>query len=405
MNAAAVIIAIALLFLTGCGGGGGGGGVVMTRTNPSGGGGGNPTLSRPQLPNEPAAAAMYFNAPYQNPCGNSPPSAACWTFFESADVRDRLRELAAAYPSVARVTVIGMSIENREIPAIKISDNPNRNEESEASVLIIGGTHAREWIAVNVPLLIAEYLLANSVRDDIKALIDRAEIWIAPLINPDGRDYASSQANRNLWRKNRRKINDVDYGVDLNRNHNFQWGYDNIGSSMETGTQTYRGPSAFSEPESKAVCFLAHQIQPDISVSYHNFSQLILYPWGYTDEAAIDSQAENVHRSIAEQMSRRMRQVHGRTYTFGDVADQLNYYTNGDFTDWMFGVFRSPSFTVELPPPLANPPRPNPFVLPEEEIDNTFEENLPGAITAIRWAIENPNANSPLRNAEADCGN
>ena len=71
----------------------------------------------------------------------------------------------------------GMSIENREIPAIKISDNPNRNEESEASVLIVGGTHAREWIAVNVPLLIAEYLLANSMRDDIKALIDHADIW------------------------------------------------------------------------------------------------------------------------------------------------------------------------------------------------------------------------------------
>ena len=405
MNAAAVIIAIALLFLTGCGGGGGGGGVVMTRTNPSGGGGGNPTLSPPQLPNEPAAAAMYFNAPYQNPCGNSPPSAACGTFFESADVRDRLRELAAAYPSVARVTVIGMSIENREIPAIKISDNPNRNEESEASVLIIGGTHAREWIAVNVPLLIAEYLLANSMRDDIKALIDRAEIWIAPLINPDGRDYASSQANRNLWRKNRRDNGDGSFGVDLNRNHDFQWGFDNRGSSPQTGTQNYRGPSAFSEPESKAVCFFAHQIQPDISVSYHNYSQLIIYPWGYTDEAAIDSQAANVHRSIAEQMSRRMRQVHARTYTFGGVSDQLNYFTNGDFNDWMFGVFRSPSFTVELRPPLANLPSPNPFAVPEEEIDDTFEENLPGAITAIRWAIENPNANSPLRNAEADCGN
>ena len=403
MNAAAVIIAIALLFLTGCGGGGGGGGVVMTRTNPSGGGG-NPTLSRPQLPNEPAAAAMYFNAPYQNPCGNSPPSAACGTFFESADVRGRLRELAAAYPSVARVTVIGMSIENREIPAIKISDNPNRNEESEASVLIIGGTHAREWIAVNVPLLIAEYLLANSMRDDIKALIDRAEIWIAPLINPDGRDYASSQANRNLWRKNRRDNGNGFFGVDLNRNHNFQWGL-NIGSSSSIRSDIYRGPSAFSEPESKAVCFLAHQIEPDIGISYHNFSQVILHPWGYTNDRALNRQAEDVHDSIGRAMSVRMRQVHGKDYPVGTGFDFLNYNTSGDFDDWIFGVFQSPAFTIELRPPLADLPSPNPFAVPEEEIDDTFEENLPGAITAIRWAIENPNANSPLRDAEADCGN
>jgi hypothetical protein len=305
-----------------------------------------------------------------------------------------LQALERSYPQMARLFTIGITLENRRIYALKISDNVALDEE-EAEVLFLGCHHAREWISVEVPFLLAKYLLENYASDaGVRRAVNESEVWIAPLVNPDGLEY--SIRFYRYWRKNRRLNADGSYGVDLNRNYGYGWAYDNGGSSPEPASEVYRGSAAFSEPETRAVRDLFEQREFQALVTYHSYSQVILYPWGYT---TTPTDKEGLHRSLAAAMSTLMAAVNGRVYGFGPSAAS-SYLTNGDMTDWAFGVSGIPAYTIELPPvdQLGGG-----FFNAERDIDPIFRENLPAALFLIDWSISNFGA-SPLglREARAD---
>jgi len=71
--------------------------------------------------------------------------------------------------------------------------------------------------------------------------------------------------------------------------------------------------------------------------------------------------------------------VHGEKYTPQQSAEL--YPASGDATDWLYGNTEAPSFTIELRPNSSYPG----FELPESEILPTFEENLPAALSLIKW--------------------
>jgi murein tripeptide amidase MpaA len=289
-----------------------------------------------------------------------------------------LEALELAHPEIAQLSTIGLSLENRKIFALKISDNAAQEEE-EAEVVFTGCHHAREWISVEVPFLLAEYLLENYPADpQVRRAVDQGEIWIVPLVNPDGLEY--SIRSYRYWRKNRRLNADGSFGVDLNRNYGYAWGHDDSGSSPEPASEVYRGTAPFSEPETRAVRDLFEQRHLRALVSYHSFSQVILYPWGYAD---IPSGREVRDGSIASAMSLLMRAVNGRVYQYGASSASL-YLTNGDTTDWAFGVAGIPAYTIELPPvdELGGG-----FFNAESDIQPVFRENLPAALYLIDWAI------------------
>lgn len=294
------------------------------------------------------------------------------------ELASELKALVASYPTLARLFVIGRSLENRNIYALKISDRPGLAED-EPGVAFFGCHHAREWISVEVPFLIGKYLLENYRRDSqVKALVDSAEIWIVPLVNPDGLEY--SILNYRLWRKNRRLNRDGSYGVDLNRNYAYGWAYDDLGSSPEPASSVFRGTAPFSEPETEAVRNLFQTLRIQAAISYHSYSQLILYPWGYVDQPAED---QLLFQQLAEDMATLIYQVNGRVYQPGQAASSL-YVTNGDFTDWAYGFYRIPAFTIELPPvDLLQ----GGFWNAEIDIQPIFQENLPAALYFIHWVI------------------
>lgn len=296
------------------------------------------------------------------------------------ELEQDLYQLETLYPHLAKVEIIGTSHESRHIYAVKISDNVYQ-DENEAPVIFLGCHHAREWISVEVPYLIAKYLLDNyESNPEIKDLVNKSEIWFIPLVNPDGLVY--SIYFYRYWRKNRRNNEDGSYGVDLNRNYGYQWGYDNIGSSPNPSSNVYRGPDPFSEPETQAVRDFMLGKDFQALVSYHNYSQIIIYPWGYKAEP---SALDDLLHDMAEQMSEKIEQVNGTFYNFGRAGDSL-YLTNGDTTDWSLGVFGIPSFTIELPPvDLLS----GGFYNSEEDIMPIFQENLPAALYLIEWAVQN----------------
>jgi murein tripeptide amidase MpaA len=282
--------------------------------------------------------------------------------------------LAAAHSQIAQVSSIGKSLEGRELWAVKISDNVAALE-NEPRAIFLGGHHAREWIAVDVPFLLAQHLLNEYGNNpQVTALVDNAEIWIVPMVNPDGHQY--SVTSQRLWRKNRRNNGDGSFGVDLNRNYGYQWG--GPGSSGDSFSEIYRGPSAFSEPETQAVRDFVQAHPPRALISYHNFSQLILYPWGHTNSPP---PRRGLLDSLAVAMANRIRDVHGENYTPEQASDL--YLASGDTIDWLFGVLSVPGFTIELRPRSSVPG----FELPESQIQPTFEENLPAALFLIDWAI------------------
>ncbi|MFQ5642004.1 MAG: M14 family metallopeptidase [bacterium] len=300
----------------------------------------------------------------------TPPDAGLYHTYE--EIEKELSDLQTGFPQIAKVFNIGESVEGRKIWAIKISDNVNE-EEDEAEILFLGGYHAREWIATDVPFRLAKHLIENYSSDaSIQNLVDNGEIWIVPMVNPDGHQH--SVVSDRLWRKNRRNNGDGTFGVDLNRNHSYEWG--GPGSSGDTFSEIYRGPGPDSEPETKAVRDLANQHNFLAMISYHNYSQLVLYPWGHTNDAAPDAPLMD---QLAITMADNILSVHGKSYT-PEQSSEL-YLASGDATDWLYGETRVPSFTIELRPTSSNPG----FQLPESEIQPTFEENLPAALFLIKW--------------------
>jgi carboxypeptidase T len=315
------------------------------------------------------------------PLADSPQGDINGAYHNYNETNMLLGELASAYPGLAQVTTIGYSIEGRELKVIKISDNVSI-DEAEPNVFIAGCHHAREWISVEMPLLFAQYLLEHyQDNPGVRRAVNGAQVYIMPIQNPDGLEF--SIHTYRMWRKNRRYNGNLGWGVDTNRNYGYMWGFDNVGSSPDPYSDVYRGSAPFSEPETQAVrqFLLAHP--PAGTISYHNYSQIIIYPWGYTYTPAPDAGEMN---QIAAEMSNLIYRVNGRIYTYG--AAEILYLTNGDITDWVYGTFGTPAFTIELPPDEIVF---GGFFTSPELIDSAFRENLPALLYFVDYFITDGN--------------
>jgi carboxypeptidase T len=273
---------------------------------------------------------------------NFPPQDSRYHTYSQAE--DFLRRLASAHSDITRLRSLGKSVQGREIWAIHFNSSDSALESglsNKPGVAIMGAHHAREHLSTEVPLLLAEYLLEN--RDDprIKRLLETRDIWIVPMVNPDGVEWDISGTQYKWWRKNRTRNHDGSYGVDLNRNYGYLWG--GPGASDNPRSDTYRGKSPFSEPESRAVRdFVLARSNLSVLLSIHTFSELILYPWGHT----YDSIANQADREAFEIMAQTMSRWNG--YTPQQSSDL--YVTTGDTTDWAYGELGIFAFTFELSP-------------------------------------------------------
>jgi murein tripeptide amidase MpaA len=120
-------------------------------------------------------------------------------------------------------------------------------------------------------------------------LVDTLDIFILPLVNPDGRVYVQSPTGDAFWRKNRNPDTGLPcQGIDLNRNYDCLWS-SGIGTSADSCSDAFRGSNAFSEPETRNVRHLLDDY-PHITgmIDVHSFLELVLYPWGDDDNQSTD---------------------------------------------------------------------------------------------------------------------
>ena len=210
------------------------------------------------------------------------PDAVPAGYSDLAGVIARMNAAAAAHPTIAQVVDLNarfsmpLTHENRVIYGIKISDNVAQDED-EPNALIIAEHHAREIVTPEIALNAMQKLVDGyGIDPTITALINGQEIWIVPLANPDGYNYVFTTDN--LWRKNRRNNGNGTFGVDTNRNYPFQWTGGCAGSTS-TSNETYKGPSAGSEPEVKLVMTMSQEQRFARLVDYHSYGSEVL--WAY----------------------------------------------------------------------------------------------------------------------------
>lgn len=248
------------------------------------------------------------------------------------EMKDGLDEMSAAYPDlISAKASIGESLEGRALYMVRISNNPNV-DQGKPEVLYDALHHAREPASLSQVIFYMWHLLENYGTDpEITWLVDHTEMYFVPCVNPDGYVY-NETTNPNgggMWRKNRRPNPDGSFGVDLNRNYGYEWGYDDSGSSPNYTSEVYRGASGFSEPETQVMRDFCNAHQFRLALNYHTYGNLLIYPWGYgysiytPDSAAFSDYGLLLARD--------------NHYLNGTGDQTVQYVTNGDSDDWMYG--------------------------------------------------------------------
>jgi len=256
------------------------------------------------------------------------------------EILQYMRDLVASFPTLVSMAAnIGSSVQGRAIPALVITAG---SASGKRKIFLSGGQHAREWVGPTTTLYVAEQLITRYSTDTVvRNLLTNGIFYVVPLMNPDG--YVFTWTSNRLWRKNRRLNTGGSYGVDLNRNWDDHFG--GSGSSGTPTSDTYRGPFAFSEPETTAVSRYCATNGPYVgAIDWHSYSQLVLRPYGWGTSAPPNEAAA---KAVGDAISANIRAYSGYAYT-SQRAYQL-YLASGIASDWYNSKGGAPlAYTIEL---------------------------------------------------------
>jgi len=266
------------------------------------------------------------------------------TYHSYESMTSELEGLAKKHSDIVSMFSIGTTYEGREIWVMKISDNPNTDESDEPDVLYMGAHHGNERPSYEVLIyfvnhVVEKYYENSKEGNRVRYVVNNREMYIVPMINPDGAD-ADERKNRepNYMPGPMHTPYPDCYGVDLNRNYGYMWGiFPYPANSANPYSDEYEGEAPFSEKETQAVRDFAGSHDFVLSLSYHTYSELILYPWGCTTQPTED---DELFRGIANGIS----SING--YDVMQASDL--YLTSGDADDWLYGEKGVLAFTIEL---------------------------------------------------------
>ncbi|GAA3974886.1 M14 family metallopeptidase [Streptomyces plumbiresistens] len=298
----------------------------------------------------------------------------------NAEITTRL----SAYPNIMSRRVIGKSYQGRDIVAIKISDNV-ATDESEPEVLFTHHQHAREHLTVEMALYLIRELGAGYGSDSqVTSMVNNREIWIVPDLNPDGGEYDIASGSYRSWRKNRQPNSGSSYvGTDMNRNWNYRWGCCG-GSSGSPSSETYRGTAAESAPEVKVVAdFVRSRVvggvqQIKAGVDFHTYSELVLWPFGYTTADTATGMTADDRNAFAT-VGGKMAASNG--YTPEQSSDL--YITDGSIDDWLWGNQKIFGYTFEMYPSSSGG---GGFYPPDEVIERETSRNRDAVLQLLENA-------------------
>ncbi len=312
---------------------------------------------------------------------NFPPADA--GYHNYTEMANQVAAVASGNPTLVRRFSVGRSYQGRELWAAKVSDNPAA-DEAEPEALFTCGQHAREHLSVEMCLYLLNELTGKYGTDtQIRGLVNSREIYIVFSVNPDGSEYDIATGSYRSWRKNRQpNAGSSAVGTDLNRNWSDQWGCCG-GSSGNPSSSTYRGPSPFSTPETQVVRnFINSRVvggrqQLRVAIDFHTYSELILWPYGYTFANTAPGLTADDRATFAT-MGQAMAATNG--YTPEQASDL--YIADGTMPDWAWGVHRVFAYTFEMYPRSSSPG----FYPPDEVIGRETSRNRGAVVYLLQQA-------------------
>ena len=281
--------------------------------------------------------------------------------YRSSDERERaLERLASA--ARAELHVLGASVEGRPIHAARV---PCRRPGDHAALLVCAGIHGPEYLGTAVALGVLE----RARGAELDGLLERAELWVLPSLNPDGYERTWVRGGEGTLRALRANA----HGIDLNRNYPlpapqrkvwFDFGGWRTGSD-DPENPFYRGPSPGSEPETAALLGLLAQIRFAASVSLHSAMGMLIPPCTASASSIASYRMLCGAFAAAQPHTRYRRSAHGRFDLFTGEQEDLQHHVHGT---WAIAVEHYPIWvdaTRFLQPNLFrrfNPPDPGRWV-------------------------------------------
>jgi carboxypeptidase T len=286
------------------------------------------------------------------------PGFACYETVE--ETFDAAQAIVTKYPKLAQWVDVGDSWQKTQgsggydIRVLKLSNAGGGGDKPK--LFVNSAIHAREYATAPLALAFARELTDGWGKDaDATWILDHHEVHLMLHTNPDGRKKAETGL---LWRKNTNTnycgATSNSRGADLNRNFTFSWNTTGgLGSSGRECDETYRGPSAGSEPETQAVEAYVRTLWPDrrgpdlndkapkntsgVHIDVHSVAQLVMWPYGETTQPAPNGPA-------LEEMGRRLAYFNG----YEPLQAVGLYYTDGTTRSVSYGELGVAAFTIEL---------------------------------------------------------
>jgi len=299
-----------------------------------------------------------------------------------AEMKEGIDAAVAAHPDIAASFSMGVSYEGRQIWGIKISDNV-ATDEDEPEVFINAQMHARERSSGELAMYLIDLLTSGyGVDGRVTDIVDGREIWIVPMVNPDGAEYDMSDGVFRHWRKNRQPIpGSSAVGVDLNRQFGFKWACCG-GASNDPFADKYRGPEPWFAPETRAYRdFVLSRVvdgqqQLSVILSLHAAGRLVLWPFSFTKKDRPRRMPYDDWRAFVA-MGHQLADQNG--YRAQQGSDL--YIVDGDQDDWAYGTQRIFAFAFELAP---GKPRRGAPTLAQLQADQ--QSNRPAVLLALELA-------------------
>ncbi|WP_328497056.1 M14 family zinc carboxypeptidase [Streptomyces sp. NBC_00414] len=318
----------------------------------------------------------------------------------AGNLKEEIVRTGQQNPNLTKVVSIGKTLQGQDILAVKLTKGAKKTKDgAKPSTLYMSNQHAREWITPEMTRRLLHYYLDNYGKDQrVTKLVDSTELWFVLSANPDGYDWTFKPEGDRQWRKNLRDVNGdgaltVGDGVDLNRNFAYKWGYDDEGSSPYPTSQTYRGASAGSEPETKAIDAFEKRIGFEYGINYHSAAELLLYGVGW--QVATPSPDDVLYKSLAgtpenSAIPGYRPQVSSELYTTNGEADGHASNVNGTamFTPEMSTCQTISNLYPDDPWNAADCA--SVFTFPDDEklIQEEFVKNIPFALSVAESAAK-----------------
>jgi len=256
----------------------------------------------------------------------------------------------------------GTSFEGRVLNFMKIGKGSKK-------IIMHGGTHAREWITPITMINTVKKLVDENRTGGANAkYLDDITWYIAISVNPDGYEY-TWDGNR-MWRRTRNTNTPTNcVGTDPNRNWDAHWA--TVGASSNPCSDTYHGPSAFSEVETKKLSeFILSVGEAQGYADVHAYSQYWMFPYGYQ---RVHTPSHNKLMRVSKDIVDGIESVHRSKFVYGSIFEVI-YPASGSSCDWAYDTANIP---CSFAPELRDRGRYG-FLLPEDQIQPTAEEMWAG---------------------------